>query len=102
MSRMLTSWQAAAQKSGDPYLRRIKMTVRTMGEMRPHVATMQGRRRSTNVQTFLLRFFGDSSGATAIEYALVACGIGMAIVSVIGQLGATVAAKFELANTGLK
>lgn len=54
------------------------------------------------MQTFLLRFFDDSSGATAIEYALVACGVAMAIVAVIGQLGATVAAKFQLVSTSLK
>jgi pilus assembly protein Flp/PilA len=59
-------------------------------------------RRSINVQTFFLRFFGDSSGATAIEYALVACGVAVAIVAVIGQLAATVSAKFELVSTRMK
>jgi pilus assembly protein Flp/PilA len=54
------------------------------------------------VQDFLIRFRDDSAGATAIEYALVACGIAMAIVTVIGSLGATVSAKFNLVSTSLK
>jgi pilus assembly protein Flp/PilA len=54
------------------------------------------------VQTFLIRFRDDSSGTTAIEYALVACGIAMALVSVIGTLGSTVSAKFELVSTMMK
>lgn len=54
------------------------------------------------MQIFLFRFLKDRSGTTAIEYALVACGIAVAIVAVIGQLGATVSAKYELISTSLK
>jgi Flp pilus assembly pilin Flp len=36
------------------------------------------------------RFFADSSGATAIEYALVAGGIGVAVASTIWGLGGSV------------
>jgi pilus assembly protein Flp/PilA len=54
------------------------------------------------VQNFLLRFLTDRSGTTAIEYALVACGIAVAIVAVVGQLGATVANKYQTISNSLK
>jgi pilus assembly protein Flp/PilA len=55
-----------------------------------------------NVQNFLSRFLKDGSGATSIEYALIACGIAVAIVVIIGKLSATVESKFEAADAGLK
>ena len=54
------------------------------------------------MQNFLLRFFKDGSGVTSIEYALIACGIAVAIVVIIGQLSGTVEAKFEQVDAGLK
>jgi pilus assembly protein Flp/PilA len=36
------------------------------------------------------RFLADERGATAIEYALIACGIGAAIISIVFGLGTTV------------
>ena len=33
------------------------------------------------------RFLSDQSGATAIEYALIACGIAMAIITTVQSLG---------------
>ena len=41
------------------------------------------------------RFTSDCSGATAIEYAVVAVLIGAALVTVVGVLGGTVAALYE-------
>ena len=55
-----------------------------------------------NVQIFLLRFLKDRSGTTAIEYALVACGIAVAIVTVVGLLGGTVSAKYDLISKSVK
>ena len=40
--------------------------------------------------TALLRFLRDDSGATAIEYAMIASGIAVAIAAVIVNLGSTV------------
>jgi pilus assembly protein Flp/PilA len=37
--------------------------------------------------TKLYRFFKDESGVTAIEYGLIAAGIGIAIVVVVGDVG---------------
>jgi pilus assembly protein Flp/PilA len=43
--------------------------------------------RSTELMTKLYRFFKDESGVTAIEYGLIAAGIGIAIVVVVGDVG---------------
>ena len=54
------------------------------------------------MQNFLLRFFKDGSGVTSIEYALIACGIAVAIVVIIGKLGVTVETKYEMIDASLK
>lgn len=48
----------------------------------------------------LVQFARDESGATAIEYALVASGIGLAIVTVIGQLSTSLTGTFTKVNDG--
>ncbi|WP_027550491.1 Flp family type IVb pilin [Bradyrhizobium sp. Cp5.3] len=52
----------------------------------------------------LLRsFFADESGATAIEYCLIACGIALAIVTVVNGTGsALLNNKFNSINTATK
>lgn len=52
--------------------------------------------------TILKRFFKDESGATAIEYALIAAGISMAIVAAVNGLGTTLGSKYTSINTSLK
>jgi pilus assembly protein Flp/PilA len=44
----------------------------------------------------------DESGATAIEYALIAAGISLAIIAVVNGLGTTLNEKFTSINTSLK
>ena len=39
------------------------------------------------MRTLLHRFLRDQSGATAIEYGLIAAGISVAIITVVNQLG---------------
>ena len=48
------------------------------------------------------RFFNDERGATAIEYALIASGVSVAIVSVVGGLGTNVKNMFSTVSTALK
>jgi len=48
------------------------------------------------------RFMQDQSGATAIEYGLIAAGISIAIVAVVNGLGANLNTKFTSVNTSLK
>jgi pilus assembly protein Flp/PilA len=50
----------------------------------------------------LLSFLSDESGATAIEYGLIAAGIALAIIAVVNGLGTTLNDKFSQINTSLK
>jgi pilus assembly protein Flp/PilA len=48
------------------------------------------------------RFLHDESGATAIEYGLIAAGISIAIIAAVNGLGTNLNAKFTSINTSLK
>ena len=49
----------------------------------------------------ILRFLGDESGATAIEYGLIAAGISLVIIGVVKNIGTTLNTKFTSINTQL-
>jgi pilus assembly protein Flp/PilA len=51
------------------------------------------------MKTFVARFAKDDSGATAIEYGLIAAGIGVAIVTVLGQVGGQLNTLFNTVVT---
>ena len=55
-----------------------------------------------HVMTLLRAFLRDESGATAIEYGLIAAGISLAIISVVNGLGTNLRTKFTSINTSLK
>jgi pilus assembly protein Flp/PilA len=48
------------------------------------------------------RFLCDETGATAIEYGLIAAGIALAIIAVVNGLGTTLNTQFTSINTSLK
>jgi pilus assembly protein Flp/PilA len=48
------------------------------------------------------RFLRDDSGATAIEYGLIAAGIAVAVIAAVNTLGTTLSAKFTSVTTALK
>jgi pilus assembly protein Flp/PilA len=48
------------------------------------------------------RFVKNDSGATAIEYGLIAAGISVAIIAVVQGLGTKLNATFTAVQTGLK
>jgi pilus assembly protein Flp/PilA len=48
------------------------------------------------------KFLSDESGATAIEYGLIAAGIALAIIAVVNGLGSNLNEKFTSINTSLK
>jgi pilus assembly protein Flp/PilA len=54
------------------------------------------------IRTSLRRFAADTSGATAIEYALVASGISVAIVATVATLGTNVKGFYSNVATALK
>ncbi len=49
----------------------------------------------------LVRFIRDTSGATAIEYGLIAAGISVAIIGVVNTLGGQLKATFTNVSTQL-
>ena len=48
------------------------------------------------------RFLADESGATAIEYGLIAAGISPAIIAIVNGLGTKLNTKFTSISTSLK
>jgi pilus assembly protein Flp/PilA len=48
------------------------------------------------------KFLSDESGATAIEYCLIAVGISIVIITSVNGIGSTLNANFSLVNTSLK
>jgi pilus assembly protein Flp/PilA len=50
----------------------------------------------------VLNFLSDESGATAIEYGLIAAGISLAIIAIVNTLGGTLNTKFTEINSSLK
>jgi pilus assembly protein Flp/PilA len=48
------------------------------------------------------KFLSDRSGATAIEYGLIAAGIALAIIAVVNGLGSNLNTEFTSINSSLK
>ena len=53
------------------------------------------------MQTLITRFANDESGATAIEYGLIAAGISMAIVTAVMTLGTQLSSTFNTVSSQL-
>ena len=51
---------------------------------------------------YLAKFVKDESGATAIEYGLIAAGISVAIIAVVQGLGTKLSATFSSVTSALK
>jgi pilus assembly protein Flp/PilA len=49
----------------------------------------------------IARFVKDESGATAIEYGLIAAGIALAIITIVNTLGGSVRDRFTQINGAL-
>ena len=54
------------------------------------------------MKNLIARFVKDESGATAIEYGLIAAGISLAIIAAVNGLGTTLNTKFTSINNSLK
>ncbi len=54
------------------------------------------------MNNLIARFVKDESGATAIEYGLIAAGISLAIIAIVNGLGTNLNTKFTDINTSLK
>jgi pilus assembly protein Flp/PilA len=53
------------------------------------------------MKTLVKRFLADQSGATAIEYGLIAAGIAVAIITVVKGVGSNLNATFNSVKTAL-
>ena len=54
------------------------------------------------MRRLLKNFFMNESGATAIEYALIAMGISIAIIAAVNGVGAALGTRFGTLSTSLK
>jgi pilus assembly protein Flp/PilA len=53
------------------------------------------------MKALVQKFWNDESGATAIEYGLIAAGIALAIIAVVGKVGTSLNAVFQSVDNGL-
>ncbi len=58
--------------------------------------------REAELKRILKQFLSNESGATAIEYGLIAAGISLAIIAVVNGLGSNLNDKFTSINSSLK
>jgi len=54
------------------------------------------------MKNLIQKFWADETGATAIEYGLIAAGISLAIIAVVNGIGSKLNTKFSSINTSLK
>ena len=54
------------------------------------------------MQKLVSRFLSDQSGATAIEYCLIAAGLSIVIITAVNSIGTTLNTKFGSINSSLK
>jgi pilus assembly protein Flp/PilA len=70
----------------------LRNQIQSAFRFQAHIGPMQAIRR----------FLADESGATAIEYGLIAAGISLAIIAVVNGIGSHLNTKFSSINTSLK
>jgi pilus assembly protein Flp/PilA len=54
------------------------------------------------MKSLIMGFLRDDSGATAIEYGLIAAGIAIAIITAVNGVGSQLSANFNNISTSLK
>jgi pilus assembly protein Flp/PilA len=54
------------------------------------------------MKNLIARFVKDESGATAIEYGLIAAGISLVIIAAVNGIGGKLSTTFNNINTSLK
>jgi pilus assembly protein Flp/PilA len=55
-----------------------------------------------NMRKLFVKFLSDETGATSIEYSMIAVGIAVAIVAVVSNLGSTVKGSYVSVETAMK
>ena len=69
---------------------------------RPNVSDQPRVHMELPMKNLIARFVKNESGATAIEYGLIAAGISLAIITVVNGLGTNLNNKFTSINSSLK
>jgi pilus assembly protein Flp/PilA len=82
-----------------PGLTCLQVVSRTFPDVGAKQHTLKWRRV---LKRMVMKFWSDESGATAIEYGLIAAGIALAIITVVNSLGTTLNDKFGSISTSLK
>lgn len=54
------------------------------------------------MRRLMMKFLADQSGATAIEYALIAAGVSVVIMTAVQGIGTTMNGKYASVSTSLK
>ena len=54
------------------------------------------------MRKLIAKFWADQSGATAIEYCMIAAGISIVIVTVVNGMGTALSGKYSSVSTALK
>lgn len=54
------------------------------------------------MKSFVIKFLKNESGATAIEYGLIAAGIAIAIIAAVNGVGTQLSSTFSSISTSLK
>jgi pilus assembly protein Flp/PilA len=66
------------------------------GSCNPARADLRGyQKKGAVVMHTFLQFFSDDAGSTAIEYALIASGVALAILAAVNALGGALAVKYQ-------
>jgi pilus assembly protein Flp/PilA len=60
------------------------------------------RQQELSMRRLVATFLSDESGATAIEYCLIACGIAFAIIATVQGIGPQLSSKFGSVSSSLK
>ena len=84
--------------TGSPKFLRTKE--RKVGTRRPYA--VNGTVRESSVMAIIKSFVQDESGATAIEYGLIAAGIAVAIITVVQGLGTKLENVFANITSAIK
>jgi pilus assembly protein Flp/PilA len=71
-------------------------------DLRILIAYSARQTESMRMKQLFKEFIADESGATAIEYGLIAAGISLAIIAVVNGLGTKLNSKFTSINASLK
>ena len=71
------------------------------GDRLPPPVTSNPIERDIPMTKFVSQFMSDESGATAIEYGLIAALIAVVIISAVTALGSTIKTKFNDVVTGM-